>query len=390
MGKTFQMTVGDTTVSYLPMTGRRSRSQMRDTVWHAVTEAFNGSHEYRLPVAGVSARFLRKHGLQARTDSGRVLVVRPQSMRGNDGSSATPRFYSTLDRPAAAINVDHVRAELEAARSAHAQAKNEAAALARQGGGAPPNLGHVLRQAGKAALQSFAALVVLAGIQALGWLFGGGSREIVALPLRFLGFFAFIGVLFGGVKAVVRALHEPYEDARHLRDAQSFAQARLLAAESELGQARRSWERLAARLGGLDPEPDAMPIRNPHDAEIAAAKWMRWMGFLDAEPMPIGPDGGIDVDSKLAVGQVKARLTPTSRPEVQQHYGVAQAEGKEPLFFALDRYTVEAFEFANQVGMALFSFDLEGRPSAVNEAARILRQGLRHEELTSEYLEWPS
>ena len=87
-----------------------------------------------------------------------------------------------------------------------------------------------------------------------------------------------------------------------------------------------------------DERPSNPPTRyiaDANDAEHAAADFMRWLGFLDAQATPVGPDGGVDVWSSDAIGQVKDYGKPIGRPEVQQHLGVAIGEGnKLPIFFA--------------------------------------------------------
>jgi len=80
-------------------------------------------------------------------------------------------------------------------------------------------------------------------------------------------------------------------------------------------------------------------------------------------------DAGIDVASKDAVAQVKMEGILTGRPIFQALFGVATAEGKRGLFFFLAGYTPLAVEWANRVGVALFTFDYQGEPVAVNPAA---------------------
>ena len=121
-----------------------------------------------------------------------------------------------------------------------------------------------------------------------------------------------------------------------------------------------------------DPPP-VRPIRHNHDGEILAAEYMRWLGFADAQELPIGPDGGVDVRSEAAVAQVKMQATPVGRPELQKLYGVAQAEGQKlPVFFSQQGYGGQAREFADQVGMRLFTFSYNDGVAAENEAAHEL------------------
>ena len=114
-------------------------------------------------------------------------------------------------------------------------------------------------------------------------------------------------------------------------------------------------------------------IADAHDAEVAAAEFMRWLGFYDAYEMPIGPDGGIDIQSTNAVGQVKDYGVPVGRPALQQHLGVATSEGgKLPIFFARSGYTAQAVEYANSVTMVLFEFNLSGEWASSNKHAESL------------------
>lgn len=115
-----------------------------------------------------------------------------------------------------------------------------------------------------------------------------------------------------------------------------------------------------------------MLIRNSRDAEEVAAIWMRTHGFVDAILTGLGADGGVDVVSSGAIAQVKAQTSRTARPEVQQLYGIASAQGKLPLFFSLGGYARTASEWAAQQGVALFTFDLQSAVEPVNELAATL------------------
>jgi Restriction endonuclease len=113
-------------------------------------------------------------------------------------------------------------------------------------------------------------------------------------------------------------------------------------------------------------------IRTARDAEENAAAVLRWLGHTDARTTRVGTDGGIDVESASAVAQVKMEGIPTARPTIQALYGVATAEGKQGIFFALAGYTAQALEWADRVDLPLFTFDYQGQPEPVNTAARTL------------------
>ncbi|MFC8263298.1 hypothetical protein ACFUNF_38255 [Streptomyces sp. NPDC057291] len=61
--------------------------------------------------------------------------------------------------------------------------------------------------------------------------------------------------------------------------------------------------------------------------------------------------------------------SPTTRPTVQQLHGVATAKEKEALFFSPAGYTPPAFAWASQHGIALFQYDRQGTPQAINTPA---------------------
>jgi hypothetical protein len=111
-------------------------------------------------------------------------------------------------------------------------------------------------------------------------------------------------------------------------------------------------------------------IRSPGDAEEAAALFMVSLGYSDARRTQASRDGGIDVESSVAVAQVKTHMIPIGRPALQQLHGVAVAAGKKALFFSLMSYTKDAIRWADGVGMALFRFDFAGVPEPINSYAR--------------------
>ena len=99
---------------------------------------------------------------------------------------------------------------------------------------------------------------------------------------------------------------------------------------------------------------------------------MRYWGYTNVAATAVGADAGIDVVSNEAVTQVKAETSATGRPKVQQHHGVAVAEGKTAIFFALAGFTPAARTYADENAILLFKFDLQGEPEPVNTAAHAL------------------
>ncbi len=133
--------------------------------------------------------------------------------------------------------------------------------------------------------------------------------------------------------------------------------------------ARAEAAALPAPVTPLAGRPEPRLIRTPREAELVAVDWMRYLGFTDAVATPVGADEGIDVISERGLAQVKMEGKPTSRPTVQQLHGVATAEEKEALFFSLGGYTSPASTWASQHGIALFRYDHQGTPQAVNPPA---------------------
>lgn len=101
-------------------------------------------------------------------------------------------------------------------------------------------------------------------------------------------------------------------------------------------------------------------IRTAREAEEAAARWLRNIGFSDVELTPPGPDGGLDVASGFVAAQVKAEVKPIGRPVIQQTLGVARALNSIPFCFALGGYTADARLYGETNGVALLQFDLQG------------------------------
>lgn len=111
-------------------------------------------------------------------------------------------------------------------------------------------------------------------------------------------------------------------------------------------------------------------IIDAHEAELRAADNLKRWGFSDAVATTGGTDGGIDVRSKRALAQVKWKGGATGRPDCQRLVG-ARGNGTEQLFFfSASGYSAQAIEYADQVGMALFTYDPVGAVEAVNPAAR--------------------
>jgi len=119
--------------------------------------------------------------------------------------------------------------------------------------------------------------------------------------------------------------------------------------------------------------PSPRLLRSAHEAELAAAEWLQWLGFGDARCTGRGPDQGIDVIAQGLVAQVKAEMRKSTRPQLQHLCGAASRYGGfKTAFFSLAGYTDEAMEWAEQLQIYLFRFDLQGEPQPCNNLARHL------------------
>lgn len=139
-------------------------------------------------------------------------------------------------------------------------------------------------------------------------------------------------------------------------------------------------ETLAVPAGGGPavgaPRPEARLLRTWADAEDAAAAWVEWFGFGPARHAAVGTrDGGVDLEAKGAVVQVKDYASPVPALPVQALQGVAAVEEKAALFFSRAGFTPEAIRYADRAHVALFTFNLQSEVTAVNGPARELMAG---------------
>ncbi|WP_424579946.1 restriction endonuclease [Tsukamurella pulmonis] len=97
------------------------------------------------------------------------------------------------------------------------------------------------------------------------------------------------------------------------------------------------------------------------------------LGIADATVTQATGDGGIDVTSSAALAQVKRESKPTGRPALQNLFG-ARGPGEERLllFFSAAGYSKQAYDYADQTEMALFTYEADGTLEAENDAAYAL------------------
>lgn len=107
-------------------------------------------------------------------------------------------------------------------------------------------------------------------------------------------------------------------------------------------------------------------ITDAHQAELNAERLMREWGFSDAVATTGGADGGIDVRAKGALAQVKWKGGVTGRPDLQRLYGARGSGTEQLIFFSAAGYSAQAVEYANQIGMALYTYDPTGTATLVS------------------------
>ncbi len=109
------------------------------------------------------------------------------------------------------------------------------------------------------------------------------------------------------------------------------------------------------------------------DAEELARDYLRWLGYSGVRCTGESADGGVDVEGKDIVAQVKMHNRPTGRPEIQRLFGIAAAQRKKAVFFAM-AYSVEAKAWADKAPVALYQFRRDGSVLPVSSAANGFRK----------------
>jgi hypothetical protein len=108
--------------------------------------------------------------------------------------------------------------------------------------------------------------------------------------------------------------------------------------------------------------------------EELVAQWLRWMQFVNVDVTPERRDGGFDVIADNYLVQVKTLSKDwVGVAPVREIYGVAQSEGKLPMFWVRGTLSEEGYKFANKVEMPVFQFSPEeGVINAANDSASTL------------------
>ncbi|WP_084700858.1 restriction endonuclease [Cryptosporangium arvum] len=105
--------------------------------------------------------------------------------------------------------------------------------------------------------------------------------------------------------------------------------------------------------------PAAQSIPDWRAAEANAARWMRWLGHLDARVTADGPDKGLDVIARDAFGQVKRQVAGIGAPALQNLFGARGLRQGQLYFFTSSHYSKRAVEYADHHQIAAFTFAVE-------------------------------
>lgn len=135
------------------------------------------------------------------------------------------------------------------------------------------------------------------------------------------------------------------------------AEFRRAAYEGALSALRRRQKREQPAPSRPMAAPTAGSNMNPTQAEQFVAEWMRQLGDLDARATRATNDGGIDVESRRFIAQVKHYSTNVGVAPLRELAGVAAVDGRTPLFFTRTGYASGAVDFADNSGIALFVYD---------------------------------
>lgn len=94
----------------------------------------------------------------------------------------------------------------------------------------------------------------------------------------------------------------------------------------------------------------------PREAENFCAAWLVRLGHLDAQVTRFSRDGGIDVEAKNVIAQVKHQQSNVGVKPIRELHGVAVVSSKKAVFFTLTGYSSDALDFAHKISMPLFVY----------------------------------
>lgn len=221
------------------------------------------------------------------------------------------------------------------------------------------------------------------------WLFGNWIPLAIASifghsdlwPVYYLGWIIFTGAIYLGAKNNAEIKNRSFErwqevDIRRneLGDRFRTAAQRILEISIKNEKAQKAQKAATHSYEESKRGPDVVLDCSPRQAEYLAALWMRHLGEIDAHVSQPTRDGGIDVESKNFVAEVKHHAKPVGPGPIRSIYGVATAAGKLGVVFSRNGYTTSAVEFANRAGVVLFEYNSDAGTlrgiTAVSQRAR--------------------
>ena len=122
------------------------------------------------------------------------------------------------------------------------------------------------------------------------------------------------------------------------------------------------------------PRPAFRPvtIRTAHDANLAAAQYLRWLGFDGIRIAERPPASGVDVRGPSVLAHVDPSTSPVGVRDVETLWLNGLNGSAVAVCFALAGYVGDARTRADALRLPLFVLDLTGTPRAANEAAEQL------------------
>ncbi|MBO8193484.1 hypothetical protein ITI46_17730 [Streptomyces oryzae] len=132
----------------------------------------------------------------------------------------------------------------------------------------------------------------------------------------------------------------------------------------------------APAASGPVPRPAFRPvtIRTAYDAKLAAAQYLRWLGFEGIRVAERTPASGVDVRGPAVIAHVDPSTSPVGPRDVETLWLNGLNDSVAAVCFALAGYVRDAKARADELQLPLFVLDLTGTPRAVNQAAeRLIR-----------------
>ncbi|MBW1596105.1 hypothetical protein [Streptomyces sp. JJ38] len=134
-------------------------------------------------------------------------------------------------------------------------------------------------------------------------------------------------------------------------------------------------EAVGGPVGGSPTDPPVftpVTIRTARDAVLAAAQYLRWLGFTDIVMAHTPPASGVDLRGRGVVAHIDPSTTPIDASTVETVWLTGMHGSARAVCFALAGYEQEASTRAEAIGVPLFVLDLTGTPQPVNDAAQAL------------------